>query len=307
MKKAIFIVGPTATGKTDLALKIYNQILVSPVKSGSVLISADAVQVFRSADIISGKDLDILGDTPIENIDVVDPTDSFSIKDFKKKTELAIKEAQETDRLPIVVGGTGYYFDALFSSIDTLSIKPNKKLRKELEEKSLEELQKYLGGIDQAKLASMNNSDVNNKRRIIRAIEVIKLGVKKSYSPIFAKEDVLFIGLKMDRNKLKDKIKKRVEDRIKNGALDEARRLFVDYDKLSPQLKSANGYKQLFSYLSGKINFEEAIDRWVIADSQHAKKQMTWFRKNDQINWFDVGDKDFEKDVFRLVKKSFTI
>ncbi|HVT00859.1 MAG TPA: tRNA (adenosine(37)-N6)-dimethylallyltransferase MiaA [Patescibacteria group bacterium] len=298
MKKAIFIVGPTATGKTGLAVKIHKKI-------PSILVSADSVQVFKGADIVSGKDLDVLFDAKIVLIDEVDPTDDFSINDFKRIAEDAIKKAIAENKIPIVIGGTGYYFDSLFSSIDTLGVKPNKELRNKLENKSIEELTNELEKINPKKFSGLNNSDLNNKRRLIRAIEVSSLGGIKNSNPIFTKDEVLFIGLKMNRQNLVEKIRERVENRIKNGAIEEVKELFRSYKKLSSQLKSSNGYKQLFSHLNNEIDFEEAKERWLIADRQHAKKQVTWFRRNPDINWFDVENIDFENQVFDLIDKSF--
>ena len=297
MKKALFIVGPTSVGKTDLAFKLSS---VVP----SVLISADSVQVYKGADIISGKDKTF----PTQLLDIVDPTGQFSVRNFVQLVRPIVKKAYDEQKIPIFVGGTGFYVDALFGKIDTINVSPDFKLRAELDKLTVKELQQKLKELNPVRFKKMNNSDINNKRRLNRAIEVAQaqgptLGMS---GYVFKQGEVLVIGLETSRADLKKRIVKRVEERLKAGAIDEAKRLFRDYGKLSSQLKTANGYKELFDYLTGKTTFEEAKERWVIVETTTAKNQMTWFRHNKNITWFDIGQKGFEEDVLRLLFKTFT-
>ncbi len=291
MKKALFIVGPTAVGKTVLAVKINKKI-------PSILISADSIQVYRGADIISGKDHP--GNLKIELIDILPPTESFSVADFVDRVR---KIMNESNKIPIIVGGTGLYTKALFENIETINVKPNKRLRKKLLSLTIENLQNELKKLDKKRFEKMNNSDKNNPRRLIRAIEIVSQNQKAEVvDSAFDEKEVLTIGLKTSSEELKKRIKKRVDVRIENGALEEAKNLFKQYENLSPQLKTANGYKQIFEFLQNKITWEEVVMRWEIADSQHAKRQMTYFNKMN-VEWFDIGEKDFENKISRLISK----
>lgn len=294
MKKVLFIVGPTAVGKTALALKIAQSI-------SSVLISADSIQVYRGADIVSGKDHP--KDVKIELVDILPPTESFNVRDFSDRVREIVNE--ESKRLPIIVGGTGLYTKSLFTNVETITIPQNKELRTKLDILSVEELQEKLKEINPDKLSQMNDSDVKNKRRLVRAIE-IGSSISKSVEPVFKPEDVLMIGLETSMQELRERIKIRVMQRIEMDALAEVEKLFVDYDNLSPQLKVANGYKQIFQFLKKEITWDEAVEQWETADYQHAKAQMTWFKKDKNVVWFDIGDKDFEEKIIKLVYSNFT-
>lgn len=290
MKKAIFIVGPTAVGKTDLAFEVSRTF-------PSVLISADSVQVFRGADIISGKDKKF----PTELLDVIKPTQSFSVRDFVERVRPHVEKASREHKIPIIVGGTGFYVDAIFGKIDTIAIPPNKDLRLNLEKLTIKALQEKLRKVNLARFKKMNNSDVNNPRRLIRAIEVgSRISRVKS---VFLEKDVLIIGLKTSMDNLKVRIEKRVKKRIKMGALSEAQKLFENYDTLSSQLKSANGYRELFDFLLGNVTLEKAIEKWANADYLHAKNQMTWFKKNKKILWFDIDSPNFQKEAVNIIKR----
>ena len=183
-----------------------------------------------------------------------------------------------------------------------IEVKPNLLLRQKLEELSLDVLQAKLKKIDLAKFENMNESDVANKRRLIRAIEIARnkkqeLSIKKE-----RKYDALVIGLNCPREALRIRIDKRVSDRITGGALEEAEKLFENYENLSSQVKNANGYKQLFQFLKKEISFEEAIYRWKISENRHAKNQMTWFRKYGNVEWFDITANGFEKELYKRME-----
>ncbi len=310
MQKIVCIVGPTAAGKTNLAFLLAQ-------KSNGALVSADAVQVFKKLNIISGKDIPseasyknlpqlskdgydsgfyTYHNLPIFLLDVVEPTSSFSVSEFRELAENTIDYISDRKMLPIIVGGTGLYVNAILNGIDSLSVKPDFKLRAELSNLTVSELQKNLESLDKKKLASMNKSDVNNKRRLIRAIEISR--VTDNESKVMKKNNYesLTIGLYCDKEALKKRIDERVDGRLKSGALEEAKHLFQNYNNLAQQVKDANGYKQLFHYLQGKVSWDEALYRWKISEYHHAKNQMTWFRKYGNVEWFDIEDKNF-RDV----------
>lgn len=319
MKKILYIVGPTASGKTALALGLSKNI-------ESTIISADSVQAYKELDVVSGKDIPpntpyiedhgfvsdskfdtgyyLLQKTPLYMVDVVLPTTSFNISDFKKNALPVIENAWDLKRLPIVVGGTGFYIESLLGNIETINIPQNIPLRKKLDFSDVNSLQIELKKLSNERFDVMNESDRKNKRRLIRAIEVSVF--KKSHEYIHDEilmADSFRIGLNVEKEALKKIIDKRVEKRMQNGALDEANELFKKYSKLAPQIKSANGYKQLFLYLEGTVSLDESILLWKKAEYFNAKKQMTWFRKWKNTIWFDALDKKMPDKVLSVVTK----
>lgn len=296
MRKVLFIVGPTATGKTDLALSLAS-------KFNGELVNADSVQVFKGLDIISGKDLpkgykfrkgfySHPNEPSIHLLDIVDPTLPFNVSSFFKYATDTIDSIFKKGKHPIVVGGTGLYIEVLLNGLDE-SIEPNQKLREKLDSLSILELQKF---IPQSKLDTLNVSDKNNKRRLIRQIE--KLKIKKQKEKSFKTNyDSLVIGLECNRDILREKIEKRVSKRLENGALIEAKRLFTNYSNLTQQVKDANGYRQLFQFLSKETSLDEAVEKWKISEYHHAKNQMTWFRKYGGVEWYDIEKANFGKKI----------
>ncbi|MBP7832602.1 MAG: tRNA (adenosine(37)-N6)-dimethylallyltransferase MiaA [Candidatus Levybacteria bacterium] len=294
MRKIVCVLGPTAVGKTALSVQIAE-------KYNGVMLSVDSIQVYNKLDIISGKDLDSLGNIPLKLVDLVSPLTPYNVSDyvsdFKKELD------SDLQKLPILVGGTGFYISALLNPIETKDIKPNIVLRRELNPLTTSELQGMLKVLNAEKFLSMNNSDKNNPRRLIRAIEIEKSEYPKEIneSPL-RNFEILIIGLRADKKTLDARINKRVDERVKHGALKEAESLFHDYDNLVPQVKQASGYKQLFEYFQGKINLEEAIEKWKTAEHQNAKKQLTWFKKKKNIEWFDIESGNFEAQVLQKVE-----
>lgn len=301
--KVLFIVGPTATGKTDLAFNLASEF-------NGELISADSVQVFKNLDIISGKDLPpnykfkngyyfSYGSPSIHLLDVVEPTQTFNVSSFFTLASKIIESFLAKKKLPIIVGGTGLYIEALLNGLNE-TVEPDKKLREKLSNLSVIDLQKLIPKSD---FSGLTESDKKNSRRLIRLIEKLKNQPKaKSLEP---KPDYksLVVGLECNKETLRKRIDERVEKRLKQGALDEAGILFKNYNNLSQQVKDANGYKQLFMFLKGEIDMDEAIYRWKISEYHHAKNQMTWFRKYGNVTWFDIEDKDFASKIREKIHK----
>lgn len=315
MQKIVCNVGPTAVGKTDLAFKTAHNF-------NGELVSADSVQVFEDLDIISGKDIPKgtkftrlnkfssnlynIGyyrykNIPIYLLDIVKPTQNFSVSQFQDFSTKIVQYIGHRNKLPVIVGGIGLYVSSLFGGIETSDIKPDLKLRKQLESLTIEKLQEELGMLNPEKLSFMNNSDLNNKRRLIRGIEILSSPLPTTNYKRPTKYQCLIIGLLCEREILKQRIDKRVEERLKQGALEEAKNLFENYEKLSQQVKDANGYKQLFSFLKNEIDMDEAIYRWKISEYKHAKNQMTWFKKYGNVSWFDISKKGFEKEIEKRI------
>jgi len=283
--KALFIVGPTATGKTKLALQILKVI-------PSVVISADSRQVYIGMDIGTGKDLPTDG-TKIELLHEVFPNEEWSVSHFQKRAEELAKKAWNSNKLPIFVGGTGLYLQTLVEEYETVDIPQNIELRKILDKQDILTLQRTLESADQERFLSMNNSDKNNNRRLVRAIEVAdylrthKQTTRKS-EHIFS--DVLWIGLSGEFRDLENRIRTRVEVRMNAGMIQEVEYLIKNYPSWNFPAFSATGYAEIRSYLEEKITKEEALTLWTLHELQYAKRQMTWFKKRLNIFWFEAND-----------------
>ena len=283
--KALFIVGPTATGKTKLALQILKVI-------PSVIISADSRQVYKGMDIGTGKDTPIDG-TTIELLNEVFPNEEWNVSHFQKRSEELAKKAWNANKLPIFVGGTGLYLQTLVEEYATLDIPQNIALRKVLDKQDVLTLQKTLESADQERFLSMNNSDKNNSRRLIRAIEVADdlrahKQTKRNSDHMFS--DVLWIGLSGELRDLENRIRTRVEDRIHAGMIQEVEQLIKNYPSWNFPAFSATGYAEIRSYLKGKISKEGTLNLWTLHEIQYAKRQITWFKKRLNIYWFEAND-----------------
>lgn len=264
MNKILIICGPTGTGKTKLALALAK-------KFNGELVNADSRQVYKGLDALTGKDRS--DEVLIWLYDVVGTNQEFSVAHFVRLAQRAIDDIGRRGKLPIVVGGTGFYLKALTESIDTISIPPNLTLRKKLNSTPLIKLQEELQRVDPARWMTMNDSDRENQRRLIRAIEVAG-----TTSPQTAtKYDALWIGLTAPLPVLKQRIAERIKSRW-DKALGETR------DDLPPIL----GAVPLLAFKYGKISKVEAIAKWISAEYQYAKRQVTWFRKQKQIEWYTI-------------------
>ncbi|MBU1323049.1 tRNA (adenosine(37)-N6)-dimethylallyltransferase MiaA [Patescibacteria group bacterium] len=283
MKKILIICGPTATGKTKLAASLAK-------KFSGEIISADSRQVYQGMDIVTGKDRP--KGVKIHGLDLVKPDEEFSVAHFVKYAHSLINQI----RFPIIVGGTGLYLNALVNPPQTLTIPPDWQLRKKLEKKSIEQLQQQLKKINPLKFAQMNHSDQQNPRRLIRAIEVVKF----PQGPAFPSKrtdlnqyDTFWLGLTADNTTLAERIEARVKQRVKAGAVKEWQGLKTKYRPNLPSM-SAIGYRQL-----------PDVTKWIQAEQQYARRQLTWFKKNSNIHWFDTT-KAFQSPVVNLVKAWYT-
>ena len=285
--KLIVILGPTASGKSGLAIKLAQ-------KFNGYITSADSRQIYQEMDIGTNKEpgkwregIYYVSSVPHFLIDIVKPNQDFSLSQYQKEVFRITKRKPLSDRVPFLVGGTGLYIQAIVDNLDIPKTKPNQALRKKLESETTRELAAQLEQLDPAALLSI---DVNNKRRLVRALEVC-LTTNKAFSsqqkkrpPIF---DVLQIGLDTPREQLYQKINQRVDQMIKQGLVDEVKKLSKKYSWDLPAM-SGIGYKQIGMYLRGEISKYEAINL-IKRDTRHyAKRQMTWFRRDGRIRW--VGD-----------------
>lgn len=289
MKKAIIICGPTATGKTKLALQLIKQYPFA-------MVSADSRQAYKHLDIVVGKDkpknINILG------YDLFETNEKININDYRKKILKLIIKIYNDDNIPLIVGGSGFYIDAIVNPPQTINISPNKKLRGELEKISTPDLYDKLFILNKNIALQLNESDKKNKVRLIRKIEIEKADINLDKADgLF--DDVLWIGLTADFDFIREKIKKRV---IKRSKLIDHEINFLKNNNLYTNfVKEIVGYKSWEKYLNGNFSKEEAIKEWTRDEINYAKRQITWFKKNKNINWFDIEESDYKNKVEELV------
>lgn len=291
-KKIIVIVGPTSSGKSSLAVQLAREF-------NGEIISADSRQVYRGLDIGTGKiSPEEMENVPHHLLDVADPKEVFSASQYKNLAQEAIKLIIEKDRLPIIVGGTGFYIDILTGEINLPEVPPNEKLRQELEKKTSQELFEELTNKDPRRSKEI---DPKNKVRIMRALEIIEaLGKVPTKEKSKSKDyDFIFIGLKPEQDELDIKIKKRLLDRLENGMINEAENLHNS--GLSFERMNGLGleYRYLSLYLQNKITKEEMLEKLYIEIRHYAKRQMTWFKMNKSISWFKPMEAEKIKEFLK--------
>ena len=283
MENLLIITGPTGIGKTEISLKLAN-------KYKGEIISSDSMQIYKKLDIGTAKvDLDKT-DIPHHMVDILEAHENFSVADFKFKAKEIISDINKRGGLPILVGGTGLYINSIVYNLDFTETKADyeyrDELRKILEEKGSEFLYNKLFNLNKDMAEKIHP---NNGQRIIRALEILKSGNEKENNFRQENEDynLIFIGLNMDRERLYERINSRVDKMIEFGLVDEVRSLLDQgLDKNSQSLK-AIGYKEVISYLEGEIEYSEMIDLIKKNSRHYAKRQLTWFRRDGRIKWFD--------------------
>ncbi len=284
--KVLIIVGPTAVGKSDLAVTLAKQC------DGEV-ISADSRQVYTGLDIGTGKitEKEKRG-IPHHILDVANPKDKFSVVKYVELAEKAIADIHARGKLPIICGGTGFYIQALIDGTILPDVPPNDKLRLELSNKSADELLKILQGLDPERAEKI---DKKNIRRIIRAIEIATvLGKVPTLTNIEPRYETFWIGLNMGSTKLKGRIRERLEKRLKEGMIDEVKRLHTEGLSWERMDELGLEYRYIALYLQNKITLEEMEDQLRNEIWHYAKRQMTWFKKDNRIQWIDAGDRGIE-------------
>ena len=288
-KPVIYIVGPTASGKTSFSIEIAKHF-------GGEIISGDSMQIYKSMHIASAAPDEVEKQgIPHHLFEFLNPDVKFSVCEYVKLANEKINEIHSKNKLPIVVGGTGLYISALADNLYFERETHTKGIRDELElqaeGKGLFELYEYLKSIDPK---SAEKISANDKKRIIRAIEIYKTsGKTKSQVDEESKQvgvvyDNLFIGLNYaDREILYKRINDRVDFMIKNGLINEAENA---YKNISGTASQAIGHKEFFEYFRGNIDLNDAIEHLKMQTRRYAKRQLTWFRKNENINWFFMDE-----------------
>ena len=303
----VAVVGPTASGKTSLSIEIAKRF------SGQV-VSADSMQIYEKMNIATAKPTveemqgithHLIGFQPIDK--------KFSVADYVKAAKECIEKICAEDDIPVVAGGTGLYVDSLLQNIQFSEEESNTEIRKELTKMFDEKGAKYmLGWLNEIDHKTAERLHLKDKSRIIRALEIYKsTGKTMSEQKVLSKSvetpyKPLYIGINYrDRNILYDRINRRVDIMVENGLLEEAKEFYnIPSDKTACQ---AIGYKELAPYFNDEKSLEECLESLKIETRHYAKRQLTWFRKNENINWIYPDDYDNAEDmynnVFSIVEK----
>ncbi len=307
MQKILVICGPTATGKTSLGFKIAKEL-------NGEIISADSRQAYKFMDIGTGKEWN--SDIKVWGYDLVNPTDNFSVSDYFSEMKIVVEDIWSRNKLPIVVGGTGLYIKSLIDGIPTIDIPQNKNLRNSLENLSVIELYEKLATLDGSKAASFNMSDKNNPRRLIRAIEIAVWNVENETQKkeIVRREnvldksvDVLMVGLSADNKFLLENIERRVEKRMNEGFIDEIEDLLKMGVSWKYQSMNSLGYKEAEKFFKNGLSYEEFIELWINNEMKYVKRQLTWFKKDIRINWFDITSAEYPQNSINYARKWYNI
>ncbi|MDR3597505.1 tRNA (adenosine(37)-N6)-dimethylallyltransferase MiaA [Clostridium sp.] len=287
-QKLLIIGGPTAVGKTDLSIKLAKKL------NGEV-ISADSMQIYKYMDIGSAKvTKDEMDGIKHYLIDVIEPDTPFSVADFKEYGEFALKNIILKNKFPIISGGTGLYINSLTCNMTFTEAEKDEEYRQYLENLAIEKGNDYIHEmLKEIDLISYEEIHENNRKRVIRALEVYKL-TNKPFSSYNAGDDfynsdydVFYYVLTMDRQKLYERINKRVDIMMEKGLLDECIRLKGMGYTSDIQSMQGIGYKELFYYLEGRISLSEAIDMIKQGSRNYAKRQLTWFRRDKRCIFLD--------------------
>ncbi|WP_294363902.1 tRNA (adenosine(37)-N6)-dimethylallyltransferase MiaA [uncultured Clostridium sp.] len=279
--KILIIAGPTAVGKTSLSIKLAKEL-------NGEIVSTDSMQIYKYMDIGSAKiTKDEMDGVPHHMIDVINPSSSFSVAEYKEIASKCVEDIISRNKLPILVGGTGLYINALTCNMNFTEADSDEEYRKELEkladENGNEFIHNMLKDIDPT---SYKEIHFNNRKRVIRALEVYKL-TNKPFSSFNSGDDFYngpydtrYYVINMDRTKLYDRINLRVDIMIKNGLIDECIKLKKMGNTSLMQSMQGIGYKEIFYYLDNKISYSEAIEMIKQGSRNYAKRQLTWFRKD---------------------------
>lgn len=296
----IILTGPTGVGKTELSLKIAKEY-------NGEIISADSMQIYKEFNIGTAKIDTSQTDIVHHMIDIVDANTEFSVYDFQQQVKKLIEEINLRGKMPILVGGTGLYINSIVYNLtfqeQSKDIAYREYLNLVLQEKGLGYLYELLLEVDPE---SANQIDRNNSHRIIRALEISKSG-KKDNSNFNSKNNeynLLYLGLNMERSKLYENINIRVDQMINQGLIKEVSELVEKYSENSQAFK-AIGYKEVISYFKNDISLEEMVELIKKNSRHYAKRQITWFKRDDRIIWLDKEDENIFETVKRLVGDKF--
>jgi tRNA dimethylallyltransferase len=292
MRRFIVIAGPTASGKTRVAVEVAKRL-------GSEIVSADSMQIYRGLVIGTAKTTaEEMRGVRHHLIDIVEPDEAYTTAHFQRDAFSVIDALNNRGVVPIVAGGTGLYINSLVYDLDFSGVKGDAAFRQKLtqlaDDKGLESLYNMLSTKDPAYAAVISSAD---RRRIIRRLEIIETSGPKTYDFIKLRTGIetVMIGLTMPRDMLYRHIEARVDRMVKNGLVEEARMLYNKYGQVCA-LK-AIGYKELDGYFRGNGTLDEAISLIKRNSRRYAKRQLTWFKRDNRIRWFDVSQYPCIEDI----------
>ena len=287
--KVIVIAGPTASGKTSTSIKIAKEL------KGEI-ISADSMQVYKEMNIGTAKPSMEERDGVMHYLmDIVSPDELYNVTMYKKMAEEAIEEILAKGKVPIIVGGTGLYISTLINGIEFSEVQEDTEYRNEMqalaESKGPNYLHDMLRKVDPVAADSI---DMNNIRRVIRALEIYKVtGKTKTQldeeSRKETKYDYMVYGIETPREKLYDRINLRVDKMLEEGLIEEVKSLLEKYE-LSKTALQGLGYKEVKAYLEEQISYEEMVEVLKMETRRYAKRQLTWFRREDKIKWYSLDE-----------------
>ena len=295
LPKAVAVVGPTAAGKTRLGIEIAR-------KFNGEIVSADSRQVYKYLDICTGKDLEEYSGIPYHLIDILEPNQEITVLDFQKKSFSAIGKILRRKRTPVIVGGSPFYVYAVAEGWQFPKIEKDEMLREKLNKLSLQELRNILEKIDPA---AFEKIDQNNPRRLIRAIEVCTLSGKEfeQAKPVSKpKYNFLLLGIKFSNEELKERIRKRLVERLEQGMIEEVQNIIQKKRANYADLERLGLEPRFISHFLRKKISREQLEDLLLKNIYHfAKRQMTWFGKDKIVVWVS-GFKEAEKKVKRFLK-----
>jgi len=278
-RKVIAIAAPTASGKTAYAIKLAKEI-------NGEIISADSRIIYKGFNIACAKPTkEEMQGIPHYLIDIIEPEFEYSVANYVDDSTEAIEKILKKGKTPIIVGGTGLYFKALLEGWDLPRVAPNKDLREELEQYTIEDLIKTLKDLDEKTLLPMLKEP--KKRKLIRAIEVCKaLGEPMSKYPNQKEPPyhVEWIGIDMSREELYERVNKRVDKMFEQGIVEETQTLLKKHGKIK-NIISTIGYNEIIQYLDKYISLEQSKELIKQHSRNYAKRQLTWFKKNEQLGY----------------------
>jgi len=284
MKKVLVILGPTATGKSDLAVKL-------ALKYNGEVVSADSRQIYKGLNVGTGKitKKEMCG-VPHYMLDIANPKKVVSVVAWKEMSEKIIDDILARGKLPIICGGTGFYIQSIVDNVIYPDVLPNKELREKLNTKTTEQLVLMLKKLDSKRL---KNIDQKNKVRLVRAIEIAKaLGNVPKIRKTKPKYEFLQIGLMTDDSVLRGRINKRLKERLKKGMIREAQSLHKKGLSYKRMRELGLEYRYLANFLDGEMDKKTMEEKLATEIWRYAKRQITWFKRDAKIIWFDINSLD---------------
>lgn len=302
VKPLVILLGPTAVGKTDSSIELAK-------KLNGEIISADSMQIYKYMNVGTAKPtLEEMGDVKHHLVDIIFPDEEFSVAVFRNMAEECIDDILSRNKLPIVAGGTGLYINSLTHNLDFTETISDSKYRESMQKLAQEYGNSYIHNILKAvDPESFERLHENDTRRIIRALEVYKY-TGKTISQ-FQKEsknkaidfDLCVVGLTMDRQKLYERINMRVDNMINEGLVDEVLSLLrKGYSKNLTSMQGL-GYKEIIAYIEGECSLEGAVEKLKQNTRHFAKRQLTWFRREQGIHWINVDNFEYKGDIVKNI------